>query len=170
MTLENELTPEAQVEAAKTFTQAELDDVLKSRLDRERKKFEGEKTELQAQLDAMRKQTQSEKIRNEFNKVATGANIAYLDDAIALADLSAVSIGEDGSVIGMDDVVSSLVGSKPFLVARQPVSIGQPTNHGKESTERSTDQMLAEAAAKAKASGKPEDRAAYTKLKRELGK
>lgn len=133
------------------------------------KKFEEEKNELTAQLEAIRKQAESEKIRNEFNKVATGANVAYLDDAIALADLSAVSIDEDGKVVGMDDVVKALVDNKPFLVgkkAQQP--IGQATNGSTELADKTADQLLAEAAKKARASGRIEDRVAYDKLKREL--
>ncbi|MET3658519.1 hypothetical protein [Sporosarcina psychrophila] len=134
------------------------------------KKFEEEKNELTAQLDAVRKQADSEKIRNEFNKVATSANVAYLDDAIALADLSAVSIDEDGRVVGMDDVVKALVDNKPFLVgkkAQQP--IGEPSNGGKQDNEKTSEQLLEEAADKAKKSGRIEDRVAFDKLKRQLG-
>lgn len=195
----------------KTFSQAELDELIAKRIDRERKKyekyadydeiktkaseyekvleekrlaelseaeraqdqakkFEEEKKELTAQLDAVRKQAESEKIRNKFNKVATDANIAYLDDAIALADLSAVSIDEDGRVVGMDDVVKALVDNKPFLVgkkAQQP--IGEPSNGGKQDNEKTSEQLLEEAADKAKKSGRIEDRVAFDKLKRQLG-
>ena len=193
----------------KLLTQAEFEEALKKRLERERKKYEGfdelktkaseyealleekrlaelsevdrladqakkfeeEKNELTAQLEAIRKQAESEKIRNEFNKVATGANVTYLDDAIALADLSAVSIDEDGKVVGMDDVVKTLVDNKPFLVgkkAQQP--IGQATNGNNDVADKTADQLLSDAAAKAKASGKVEDKVAYASLKRELGK
>ena len=98
-------------EKVKTFTQAELDDILAKRIERERKKFadyddlkakadeyateleakrqaelseteraqelakqfEDEKNALTAQLDAVRKQAEQERIRNEFTKVAARA-------------------------------------------------------------------------------------------------
>lgn len=202
-----EPTPE---EPTKTFTQAELDEILTKRIERERKKFEKyadydelktkaseyeraleekrlaelseaeraqeqakkfeeEKNELTAQLEAIRKQAESEKIRNEFIKVATGANIAYLDDAITLADLSAVTIDEDGNVVGMGDVIKTLVDNKPFLIGKkQQQQIGDPTNGGKADNERTSEQLLEEAADKAKKSGRIEDRVAFDKLKRQL--
>ncbi|SER87458.1 hypothetical protein [Psychrobacillus sp. OK032] len=193
----------------KLLTQAEFEEALKKRLERERKKYEGfdelktkaseyealleekrlaelsekeraealakkfeeEKNELTAQLEAIRKQAESEKIRNEFNKVATGANVAYLDDAIALADLSAVTIDEDGKVVGMDDVVKALVDNKPFLVgkkAQQP--IGQATNGNTDVADKTADQLLSDAAELARKTGRQEHRVAYAKLKKQLGK
>lgn len=200
-------TPE---EPSKTFTQAELDDILTKRIERERKKFEkyadydeiktkaseyeakleeqrvaelsekeraedlakkfeAERNDLTAQLEAVRKASEQERIRNEFTKVATGAGIAYIDDAIALADLSAVSIDEDGKVVGVDDVVKALVEHKPFLVAKKmQQAIGEATNGGTQTQDKSAEQLLSEAADKAKKSGRIEDRVAFDKLKRQL--
>lgn len=144
----------------------------KERAEELAKKYEAEKQELAAQLEAIRSQAQQERIRNEFIKVATSANIAYLDDAITLADLSAVNIDEDGKVVGIDDVVKTLVENKPFLVAKkQAQPIGTATNGGTANyNDKSADQLISEAAAKAKSSGRIEDRIAFDKLKRELGK
>lgn len=203
---ENAQNDAIQDKAEKTFTQAELDEIigkkvgkLKSRYadydeiktkaseyeakleeqrlaelsEKERaeelaKKFEAEKSDLQARLDALRKETEQEKIRNEFTKVASGAGITYLDDALALSDLSAVTI-EDGKVVGVDDVVKALVENKPFLVGKaQPKPIGEATNNMQARPDKTAEQLLAEAAAKAKASGRIEDRIAFDKLKRQL--
>src|SRR5690554_2963928 len=151
----------------KLLTQAEFEEALKKRLERERKKFadydeiktkameyekaleekrlaelsekeraeelakkyEEEKKQLEAELEAIRTQAQQERIRNEFIKVASSANIIDIDAAIALSDLSAVEIGEDGKVNGIDDVVKTLVENKPYLVAKkQAQPIGQATN------------------------------------------
>ena len=125
---------------------------------------------LAQQLAEVQKTAQEERIRNEFIKVATSANIAYIDDAIALADLSAVKIDEDGKVVGVDHVVSALVENKPFLIAKkQPQAIGTATNGGTQPSDKTAEQLLADAAEKAR-NGGIKERMAYAKLKRELGK
>lgn len=201
---------EAPVEPAKTFTQAELDEILTKRIERERKKFadydeiktkaseyeaqieaqrlselsevekaqeqarkfEEQLTSLTAQLEAERTKAQQQAIKNEFIKVASGANIIDIDAAIALSDLSAVAIGDDGAVVGVDDVIKTLVENKPYLVAKKTTQpIGSATNSGTSKyVDKSADQLLAEAAQKARKSGRVEDRVAFDKLKRELGK
>jgi len=204
---ESHSSEKVKVEEEKTFTQADLNDAIAKRLERERKKFadydeiktkaseyeskleeqrlaelsekeraeelakkfEDEKSELQAQLDALRKETEQEKIRNEFTKVASGAGITYIDDALALSDLSAVSI-EDGKVVGVDDVVKALVENKPFLVGKaQPKPIGEATNNAQARPDRTAEQLLAEAADKVRKNGRTEDRVEYAKLKKQLG-
>lgn len=141
----------------------------KERLEEVAKKYEEEKNGLQAELEAIRKQAESERIRTEFIKVATSQNIAYLDDALALADLSAVTIDESGKVVGMDEVVKTLVDNKPFLVAKkQQKQIGDSSNGNYDRSEKTAEQLLKEAAEKARLSGKPEDKIAYAKLKREI--
>lgn len=207
-TVDTDEQSETNVEAEKMFTQSDIDDAVRKRLERERKKYEGfddfktkaseydklveekrlaemsekerleevakkyedEKSGLMAELEALRESIKSEKIRTEFIKVATSENIAYIDDALALADLSSVSIDDSGKIIGVDDVVKSLVENKPFLVAKkQSKPIGESTNSQTERADKTAEQMLAEAAEKARLSGRNEDRAAYAKLKRELG-
>jgi hypothetical protein len=210
-------TPEEVVEEKetksvdKTFTQAELDDIVAKRLERERKKFdkfadyddlktkaseyekkleeqrlaelsekeraeevakkfEEERNQYAKQLEELNARIEREKKHTAFIKAATSANIAYIDDAIKLADLSAVTIDEEGNVVGVEDVVKSLVEHKPFLVAKkQTKSIGEATNGNQEKSEKTADQLLKEAADKVRRTGKPEDKMAYAKLKRELG-
>src|SRR5690554_3141915 len=141
----------------------------KERAEELAKKYEEEKKQLEAELEAIRTQAQQERIRNEFIKVATSANIAYIDDALALADLSAVTIDEDGKVVGVDDVVNSLVENKPFLVAKkQTQPIGTATNGGQQA-DKTAEQLLAEAAEKARKSGTLADKVAYAQLKKQLG-
>ncbi|WP_342493934.1 Clp protease ClpB [Bacillus sp. FSL R5-0447] len=96
-----------------------------------------EKAEAEAafvkQIEDLKAAAEQEKVANEFIKVATSNGIAYIDDALRLADLSAVKV-EDGKVIGMEDVVKGLVDNKPYLVAKQQTlkPIGQPSNSGGE--------------------------------------
>lgn len=201
-------TSEGDEPKPKTFTQADIDDILAKRLERERKKYsdyedlknkaseyekkleeqrlaelsekeraeeiakkaEEEKSSLQKQLEELQSNVKREKIHNEFFKLATAQNIQYVDDAIKLADLSAVTFDEDGKVVGVEDVVKALVESKPFLVAqpKQPKTIGEGSNRNSDKAEKTADQLLKEAAEKARLTGKPEDKMAYAKLKREL--
>lgn len=142
----------------------------KERAEEIAKKAQAEKEALEAQLNEFKAQVEREKITNEFIKQAQAANIAYIDDALALADLSAVKV-EEGRVVGVDDVVKSLIENKPFLLAQkqQPKTIGDASNPSKNDAQKSAEQLLNEAAEKAKKSGRMEDLAAYSKLKRELG-
>jgi len=197
----------------KTFTQAELDEIVAKRLQRERKKYEkfadyddlkkkaeeyervleekrlaelsekerleeiakkyeSEKQTLEQQLTELRETIKREKIVNEFIKVATALNVAYIDDALKLADLSAVTVDEEG-VKGVKEAVEALVQHKPFLLAqakKEPKTIGNPSNpNPNEAAQKTAEQLLKEAEEKAKKSGRIEDVAAYSKLKRELG-
>jgi hypothetical protein len=141
----------------------------KERAEEIAKKAEEEKAELAKQLEDLRKANEQEKITNEFIKVATSKNVAYIEDALRLADLSAVTF-EDGKVVGVEDVVNALVENKPFLVAtkKQPKQIGEATNSTSDKSEKSAEQLLAEAADKAKRSGRVEDKVAYATLKAQL--
>lgn len=196
----------------KLLTQAEFEEALKKRLERERKKFEKysdyddlktklseyeqqaeekrlselsevEKaqeqarkfeeqiTSLTAQLEAERTKAQEQAIKNEFIKVASGANIIDIDAAIALSDLSAVAIGDDGAVVGVDDVIKTLVENKPYLVAKKTTQpIGSATNVSGGTSDKSSDLLLEEARAKALKSGTLADKVAYAQLKKQLGK
>lgn len=142
----------------------------KERAEEIAKKAEEEKAELARQLNEFKSQVERERIHNEFIKQAQAANIAYIDDAIALADLSAVTV-EDGKVSGVDDVIKSLIENKPFLLAqakKEPKKIGNPSNPSDDKSQKTSEQLLAEAADKARKTGRTEDRIAYATLKREL--
>jgi DNA-binding helix-hairpin-helix protein with protein kinase domain len=213
-------TPEAPIDnnnddgnqqpKVKTFTEDEVNEIIKKRLERERKKYadyddlkaqleqlrqaeeerkRAEMTELERykadlekalnerqtfeqELEKLRESVRQERIKNAFITAATNANIAYIDDAYRLADLSAVTIDEDGNVVGMEDVIKALVEHKPFLLAqakKEPKPIGESTNAKSDKSDKSAEQLLREAAEKARRTGRPEDLAAYAKLKRELG-
>lgn len=131
-------------------------------------KYESEKEQLAKELEKLRNEVQSEKIKSKFNEVATSAGIAYLGDAFALADLTNVSVLENGEIVGIEDAINTLVDNKPFLVKQKPKAIGQPSNGPLVSDGKTADQLLKDAAEKARKTGRQEDRVAYAKLKREL--
>lgn len=203
---------ETQVEspesAEKTFTQAELDEIIAKRIARVEKKYEGfddlktklseyesraeekrqseltdlqkaqeqaqqfeaQLAELKSQVEAKDKAIRDQAIRNEFIKVASSANIIDVDAAMALSDLSAVELGEDGKVNGVDDVIKMLVEHKPYLVAKKQMQpIGTATNGGSSGqSEKTAEQLLAEAAEKARKSGTLADKVAYAQLKKKV--
>lgn len=142
----------------------------KERAEELAKKFEEEKQTLAKQLEELHEANKQKDIRNEFYRFAQKEGIEYIDDAFRLADLSTVEYGEDG-VKGVEEVVKALVEGKPFLLKREtqePKQIGAPSNPVKASAAKTKEQLLEEARKKAR-SGRPEDMAEYSRLKRELG-
>ncbi|WP_226568149.1 phage scaffolding protein [Bacillus stratosphericus] len=89
---------------------------------------------LAKQIEDLKKADEQNKITNEFIKIATAHNIAYVDDALRLADLSEVKV-EEGKVLGIEGVVKEIVDNKPYLIksTQNSKSIGQATNGGGES-------------------------------------
>ncbi|WP_052759480.1 hypothetical protein [Paenibacillus sp. DMB20] len=83
--------------------------------------------------------------------------------------MSGVTVDEDGNAQGVEEAVKALVETHPYLTEKtQPKQIGGASG-GADPTDKSKEQLLADAAEKARKSGRLEDQAAYAKLKRELG-
>jgi hypothetical protein len=137
------------------------------------KKFEAERNEYAKQLEDLKSQAQREKIVNAFIKAAPGVNIPNdrIDAALKLADLAAVTVGESG-VEGLEAVMGTLVEQYSFLAeTRKPQkAIGEATNSPKDTADKTSEQLLREAAEKAKRSQKIEDKIAYAALKAQLSK
>lgn len=110
-------------------------------------------------------------INAEFKALAREANVPAdrLAAALRLADLSGVTVGEDGEPSGVADAIKALVEAHPYLVAAtQPKPIGERTPGVSESQEKTKEQILAEAKAKAERNPTPDAIARYTSLKRQL--
>jgi hypothetical protein len=137
------------------------------------KKYEAERNDFEKQLKDYQTKAERQKIENAFIKAAPGVNIPAdrIDAALKLADLSAVNIGENG-VEGLEDVLNALVTNYSFLaeVKKPQKPIGEATNSLKDTSEKTSDQLLKEAADKAKRSQKIEDKIAYAALKAQLSK
>ncbi|MHC2451291.1 vacuolar-type H+-ATPase subunit I/STV1 [Bacillus altitudinis] len=106
-------------------------------LDRVKKELEARseaEQSLAKQIEDLKKADEQNKITNEFIKIATAHGIAYVDDALRLADLSEVKV-EEGKVLGIEGVVKEIVDNKPYLISssQQNKAIGQATNGGGES-------------------------------------
>lgn len=101
---------EAMQTAAKAYQAAK--DKEKSDLQREQ----------EAKAAAEAKATQAEErakqayIKASFVAHAATANLVDVEDAFRLADLSSVTVKDDGTVEGVKEVVEALVKAKPYLV------------------------------------------------------
>lgn len=164
---------------------SQLDELLKEKKEREDaelseierlKKYLGEKDELvsslQKELEKLNEMNRKRTIEMVFREKAREAGIAYVDDALRLADLSGVEIDGD-EVRGIDDIVKKLAEEKPFLLEQkkpQQRPIGGPSNFEQDKNElKSKEELLKAAAEKAAKSGRIEDRVKYALLKRQLG-
>jgi hypothetical protein len=112
-------------------------------------------------------------IKADFRVLARELNIRAdaVDDAYKLADLSSVKVDDEGNVKGVQDAIKSLIEAKSFLVEQQKKEskkIGDSSNYNEDKSQKTSEQLLKEASEKARKTGKPEDKVAYAKLKREL--
>lgn len=134
------------------------------------KKFEAERNDYANKLKEYQSKVERQQIVNEFIKAAPSANIPAdrIDAALKLADLSAVNIGEDGAVSGLEDVMNALVSQYTFLAKKSQKPIGESSNSFVDTAEKTAEQQLREAAEKARITGKIEDKMAYATLKAQL--
>ena len=65
-------------------------------------------------------------IKAAFVAQASSANLVDVEDAFKLADLSAVTVKDDGTVEGVKEVVEALVKAKPYLVKGEGGGAGAP--------------------------------------------
>ena len=93
----------------------------------ERLKAEKEAAEKKAQ-DAMR--TANERLlRAEVKATAVALDIVDPDAAYALMDRDAVSVGDDGTIKGVEDALKALIKDKPYLLRQKGAqSVGGATN------------------------------------------
>lgn len=129
-----------------------------------------ELTNAKQELEQLREKVKRDQINQAFEKRAKEAGIAYVEDAQALADMSKIEVTDEG-VTGVDDVIKNLVDSKPFLVKQEEGQrqIGERNNGGQTNKrDESSEEMLKQAAEKARKSGRLEDKIAYVNLKEEL--
>jgi len=165
----------------KTFTQADLDRIVADRLARDRKgreDYDDIKTKLtaleQAEADRDKALTTANQrlIDAEFRSLAREANIPTdrLAAALKLADLTAVTLDDEGNAVGVKEAVEALVSAHVYLVEKtQPKPLGGRSG-GEDVPDKTKEQLLKEAAEKARKTGRIEDRMAYSALKDELNK
>lgn len=119
----------------KLFTQAELNDIVRSRLNRAEKKWKdemeaekkkaamseadrlkAEKEEAEQKATAATDRANQRLIRAEVISVATEMNIVDPEAAFALMDKDGITVEDDDSVKGVKKSLTVLVKSKPYLI------------------------------------------------------
>jgi len=144
------VAPDAQPEV-KVFTQTEIDRIIAARLEQERRKFadyDAVKAELAsiktapAQGDQAQRlatlETENKTLSERNQKLSLEAAIAKQAGAIGLdataaaklLDMAKVSVGEDGSIVGLEEAVKAVAEQYPGLVGRQ-FPRTQPVNPGR---------------------------------------
>lgn len=112
-------------------------------------------------------------INAEFKSLAREANVPAerLAAALKLADLAAVTVDDSGDVIGVKEAVEALVAAHGYLVEKtQAKQIGGASGGKADPPDKTKEQLLKEAADKARKTGRIEDRMAYAELKERLTK
>lgn len=74
------------------------------------------KTAAEAKAKAAEERAKTALIKAAFAEAGIAANLVSVDDAFKLADLSGVTVKDDGTVEGVKEVVEALVKAKPYLV------------------------------------------------------
>lgn len=119
-----------------------------------------------AELEELETKIAFDKQRDEILSYASKSNVRGFDKLYEFLDHSKLET-EEGKQSLFELLASPELFSRSVSINRP--TIGMPTNGGPQN-DRSADALLAEAAAKARATGRHEDMVAYTRLKRELKK
>lgn len=102
---------------------------LEAERDAEKKRADDVDSGAKAKLEAANQRL----IKAEFRAQARelGVRADALDDAFKLADISSITVDDEGNAAGVVDVVKALLVNKPFLVETtnpRPRIIGEPSN------------------------------------------
>ena len=156
--------------AGKTFTQAELDQVIADRLTREKAKYAdyADMKRAKEELDALKasQMTDQEKLKADLaaaqskgEKAMTTANARLisaelklaaasagipadrLTAALKLADGGTVTVGEDGTVTGAAEAIKACVDANPFLIANVQGVVNLPGGGQGASSEKDPEKM-----------------------------
>lgn len=142
----NRQIEQARNEGAKSARESQEVKELKAKARRLDEIEESSKTELQKAIDraaqaeakagALEGKYRSALVRGSFIGLAVerGLKGQPLEDAIALADLSAVEVAEDGTVKGADTALNKVLEGRPYLLAggdASPSGSGQGTGNGR---------------------------------------
>jgi len=75
-------------------------------------------------------ETSLKKVR--FAELAMKEGVVNVDDAFRLADFDGVTVSDDGSVSGMEDVIAKVKEGKPYLFGSQDQTLGGGSNPPKD--------------------------------------
>ncbi|WP_164763009.1 phage scaffolding protein [Paenibacillus humicus] len=127
--VKTKLTAFEQAEAERK--KAELTD--KERADADKAAAMKRAEDAEAERDKALTAANQRLIKAEFKTLAKDAGIRSdaLEDAFKLADVSGITVDDEGNVVGAKDVLDALVAAKPYLVEvtkKEPRQIGGASN------------------------------------------
>jgi hypothetical protein len=124
--------------------------------------WETERSELTQQIESLKAELHGQRINSAFYRKAKAAGISDPDALAGIVDLSKVTFDEAGHAQGIDEIIAGLTAATK---QSKPKPIGDSSYYSGDRPEKTTAQMLREAGEKAR-SGRIEDMAAYSELKR----
>jgi len=128
------------------------------------KTWEDERAEFTQRMSELESRLSHEKVSSAFYRKAIAAGITDPDKLVGLVNLSDVTLGDDGEPQGIDEIISTIT---TVTRPKQPKVIGGPSDYSP-APQKAAEQLLKEAAEKARRTGRPEDVAAYSALKHKL--
>ncbi len=122
-------TPAEETAVDKGRTREDAEKRSRGELTRLREQLRSAQAEHDAALTTLRAQSRERLLRAELRSEAVRAGIVDLD-GLRLADMSAITFGEDGSIEGTDSVIANLKAAKPYLFAngKDKASFGATTS------------------------------------------
>lgn len=116
-------------------------DAHKTEAEKLREQLEAEK----AKAAGAAEQAKRALIKAAFTAEAVGANLVNVDDAFVLADLSDVTVDDNGNVTGVKEAVEALVKDKPYLVKQDGGSGGSGPGGFREGGSRTANTAIEQA-------------------------
>lgn len=92
----------------------------------ESERLKAQLAEATAAADAARAQARDTAIRSAVTLAATRAGFLDPADVLALADLSAATVDDSGTVTGIDEAIKALAKARPYLLKPATSNIGTP--------------------------------------------
>lgn len=150
---------------------------VQERLEAEKAEAESKAKESEERANKALEQANKRLIKSEFKMLASSKELGFgvrkdaLDDAFILADLSAVSVDEEGNVTGVTEALEGLRKAKAYLFGGNDYADPTPGQHEpkREAGQDQAKRKLQELADKAKKTGRIEDKIAYASFKKEIG-
>ncbi|MBE1443891.1 hypothetical protein [Paenibacillus sp. OAS669] len=160
--MENEQQNTGTEQAAneeKVYLQADIDALQAT--------WNEERATLQRQLTESRDKLKQRTLEHTFHAKAAGKGIADPAGLMKLINLSAITYDENDEPQGLDEILDAFTAAAGVVTPQKPISIGGPSNPP-DNTEKTKQQLLEQAAEKARRTGRTEDRAAFSALRQKL--
>lgn len=95
----------------------------------EQKKFEELASKRQQELEQARKELEEYRVNQELTQKLIPLQVQDLDGALKLLDRDQITIGDDGSIQGVDEAIAQLKEQRSYLFENsRGVKLGTPTN------------------------------------------